>query len=588
MRVTNAIRDGARLAALRNLDLLDTGPDDTIERFTGLASELLRAPVSLVSLLDEERQYFIAQSGLVGEWAQARQTPLSHSFCKYTVATKETLVISDAREHPLVSENLAVRDLGVVAYAGIPLVLDDGNAVGALCAIDTKPRRWTQREIRILSDLAAAVKAVLDLRAALARQGLHDRLTGLPNRDLLVAYCAQLIEQHSDAEMVAVMCAGIDHFTQINQAFGTDSADCVLATVAERLEASVRDSDLLGRLRGDIFTVVCSGVHDEKEAIGLAGRLRGALASPVRVGGEQLSVGITVGISTGQVGANAADLISEAANAMREAKQHPGRIRLAEERWSEQAATQLRLREALHGAVAREEVEAVFQPIVELDSEELIGFEALARWHHPELGQVSPDVFIPMAELTADIIPLGEWMLERACQQLSVWRRDPHCDLQVTVNVSPLQLEQPNFSETVAGTLDRHGLPGDAVGIEITEGVLLKGGAIQEHNLLQLRQLGVRIILDDFGTGYSALSYLRRFPIDVIKIDRCFVDDMVADRDAATVVQAILAMASAMKTKVIAEGIETTGQAELIGSMGCRFGQGYLFGKPVSAGDTSV
>ncbi len=433
---------------------------------------------------------------------QARQTPLSHSLCQYTVAMRAPLVISDTREHPLVSENLAIRDLGVIAYAGIPLVLEDGNSIGALCAIDARPRQWTEREMQVLDDLAAAVKAVLDLRAALARQALHDRLTGLPNRDLLVAYCKQLVDSHREAEMVAVMCAGIDHFSQINQAFGTDNADGVLRTVAERLGASVRDSDMFGRLRGDIFTVIAKGVHDEKEAVALATRLREALSrEPLRVQGEQLSVGITVGVSIGRSGANAADLISEAANAMREAKQHPGRVRVAEESWSEQAATQLRLREALRGAVGREEIAAVFQPIVELDSGKLRGFEALARWQHPELGQVSPETFIPVAELTADIIPIGEWMLRQACEQLAVWRRQQGVDLRVAVNVSPLQLEQPNFWEIVADILGHYDLPGDALGVEITEGALLKSGALQRRNLSQLKELGIGIVLDDFGTA---------------------------------------------------------------------------------------
>lgn len=583
---TDAIRDGARLAALRDLDLLDSGPDEAIDRFTRLATDLLGVPVSLVTLIDSNRQFFISQRGLIGEWAIDRQTPLSHSFCQYAVATKAPVVIEDARADPVLAGNLAVRDLGVVAYAGMPLVLEDGNAVGALCAIDDKPHPWSDHELRILEDLAAALKSLLDLRAALAERGLHDRLTALPNRDLLVAYCDQLLDRGDDHTLVAVMCAGIDHFAQINQALGADDADGVLKAVGERLRATVRDSDVFGRLRGDVFTLIVPAVHDEAEVLKLAGRFRDALSErPIVIEGEPLSVAATVGIATGGRGDHGSDLINEAANAMRQAKQHHDRIWISDEAWSADAARQLRLRHALHGALASDEIHTAYQPIVELDSGTVYGFEALARWSHPSLGAVSPAEFVPLAELTADIIPIGEWMLEAAARQAAEWRDEIDPDLRVTVNVAPLQLEQPNFADIFAATLARHGLPGNTVGVEITEGGLLETGVIQQRNLCRIKGLGTWIVLDDFGTGYSALSYLRRFPIDVIKIDRSFVETLVEDRTAAALVQAILTMARGLDMQVVAEGIETDEQADLLRRMGCRYGQGYLFGRPVAAVD---
>jgi diguanylate cyclase (GGDEF)-like protein len=582
----DAIRDGARLAALKDLELLDAAADPTLDRITHLATELLGVPVSLISLIDADRQFFAGQQGLTGEWAEARQTPLSHSICQYAVATREPLVIDDSREDPLVADNLAVRDLAVVAYAGMPLILEDGNAVGALCAIDGKPRHWNEADVKTLSELAAIATGVLDLRAGLARQGLHDRLTGLPNRSLLVACCNEFLEREAGSGMVAVMCAGLDHFNQINQAFGTDNADQVLVAVGERLRSTVRDTDVFGRLRGDIFTVIAPEVRDEAEALGMAGRIRDALsAQPLEVGGEPLSVSVTIGIATGRAGDHGSDLMSEAANAMREAKNHHGRVRVAEAGGSDQAAMQLQLRQALGGALSRGEFGVAYQPIVELESGKVRGFEALARWTRPDLGPVSPVDFIPVAELTADIIPIGEWVIEQAASQLAAWRADGHPELWVTVNVSPLQLEQPNFAEVAAAILDRAGLGGEAVGFEITEGALLETGVIQQRNLTRLKEQKSPIILDDFGTGYSALGYLQRFPVDVIKIDRSFVAGMTDQRHAAALVQAILAMAEGMEMEIVAEGIELPEQLQILRLLGCRFGQGFLFSRPLRGED---
>ncbi len=586
---TAALRDRARLEALHDLSLLDARPDEAIDRFTRLTTDLLGVPISLVSLLDGDRQFFISQRGLSGHWARERETPLSHSFCQYVVATKAPVVVADARRDPALAGNLAIRDLDAIAYAGMPLVLEDGHAIGTLAAIDDKPHAWTERELRILEDLAAALRSVLDLRAALADRGLHDRLTGLPNRDLLVARCDQLLESAEDGSLVAVMCAGLDRFAQVNQAFGAEEADGILGAVAERLSSAVRDSDVLGRLRGDVFTLIAPGVRDEEEALKLAGRLREALSSrPIKVDGHHLNVAATVGIATAGRGDRGSDVIGEAANAMREAKQHHSRVWISDEDWTSDAATQMKMRDELRGALAGDEITAVFQPIIELGTGEFSGFETLARWDNPTLGKVSPADFVPLAELTADIIPIGARMLDLAAAQAATWRREVNPDLCVTVNVAPLQLEQSNFADTFIATLARHGLPGEALGVEITEGGLLETGVIQQRNLRRLKELGTPIVLDDFGTGYSALSYLRRFPIDVIKIDRSFVDALVEDRTSAALVEAILTMSRGLEMEVVAEGIESEHQAALLQGLGCRYAQGFLFGRPKPAAECVV
>ncbi len=580
--VAGVVGDGARIAALRDLGLLEPGTEEDLDRYTRLATRLLGVPVSLVSLVDVDRQIFKGNTGLAGEFGEAGQTPLSHSFCQYAVAMREPLIVNDAREHPLVADNLAVRDLGVIAYAGIPLVLSDGHSLGAFCAIDGVPRQWSEQDIETLRDLAAAVMAHLELRRALAEQGLHDRLTGLVSRAMLCAQSDQLLAAAGAAAAgsVGAICIGLDGFGLVNEAYGARTGDQALKQVGQRLAGEVRAGDVLGRLGGDVFVVVGREMGDEAAAITLAGRLRDAISgAPFDVDGQSIGITATVGLATGTAGKRGADLLSQADDVMRRGKARGGAIRVAGHASGELAAAQLRMRAALSGALRREEIGVAYQPIVALDSATPVGFEALARWSSPELGVVSPADFIPIAERTGDIIAIGESILHRACRQAARWRRDTP-ELSISVNVAALQLEAANFHQVVQTALAEHDLPACALVLEITERVLIAADSIQTRNLQQLRDLGVRISLDDFGTGYSALGYLKRFPIDEIKIDRSFVEELEANRQSAALVQAILALAQGLQLDVVAEGIETSGQHQLLKLLGCRLGQGYLFGAP--------
>jgi diguanylate cyclase (GGDEF)-like protein len=580
------INDAARLAALRDLDLIDNSSPATLDRLAGLAARVLGVPMSLVTLVGEENMVMLGMFGLDGELAERRELSLDRTFCRHAVAMRRTLVIPDAREDPLVRDNPSIREHGVIAYAGVPLLLKDGAAAGALCVIDHSLRAWTDAELEILDDLAAAATEILDGRAALIHRGLHDRLTGLPNRELLVASCDDFIHDLGPSENVAVLCAGLDHFNVVNQAFGAEKADRVLRAVATRLTGAVRDSDVFGRLRGDVFAMVAPGIEDEGEALKLAARVHRVLAeAPLDIEGEPLSVGATLGIAIGGRDANGADLVSDAANAMREAKRHQGRVRVAERGHAENAAAQLRMREALHVAGRREEIHAVFQPIYVLESRRLAGYETLARWDSEALGAVPPDEFIPLAELTADIVEIGELMIERAAALAADLRERVGTEVRVTLNASPVQLDRSGFAAAVRAAFEDHGLSGRSVGIEITEGTLLESGPLERANLNALRDFGARVLLDDFGTGYSSFGYLRDFQIDAIKIDRSFTDRIADDRHAAALIQAILAMARGMDMEVVAEGIETEEQEKLLRLLGCRYGQGFGLGRPVGAAE---
>jgi diguanylate cyclase (GGDEF)-like protein len=578
------INDAARLAALRDLDLIDNGASEALDRLSRLAAQVLGVPMALVTLVGGTKMVMLGQFGLDGELAEERELPLGRTFCRHAVAMRRTLVIGDARLDPLVRDNPSIQEHGVIAYAGVPLLLDDGEAAGALCAIDHDPREWTADELGILDDLAAAATEILNGRAALIHRGLHDRLTGLPNRELLVASCEDFIHDLAPGENVAVLCAGLDHFNVVNQAFGTEKADRVLRAVAQRLVGAVRETDIFGRLRGDVFAMVARGIEDEGEALKLAARVHRILSEvPLDIEGEPLSLGATLGIAIGTSSANGADLVSDAANAMREAKRHQGRVRVAQRGHAENAAAHLRLREALHVACRRDEIDAVFQPIFSLEGRRLAGYEALARWESATIGPVPPEEFIPLAELTSDIIEIGEVMIDRAASLAADLNGHLGEEVRVTLNASPVQLDRPGFAASVRAAFESYGLSGASVGIEITDGTLLESGALERSNLNALREFGARVLLDDFGTGYSSFGYLRDFQVDTIKIDRSFVDRLADDRHSAALIQAILAMARGMDMDVVAEGVETEEQAKLLRLLGCRFGQGYGLGRPVSA-----
>ncbi len=358
------VLDGARIAALHDLGLLDTGAEEEFDRYTRLATDLLGVSVSLVSLVDADRQFFKSQSGLSGEFAHAGQTPLSHSFCQYAVASQQPLIISDARKHPLVADNLAIRDLEVIAYAGIPLVLSDGHAVGAFCAIDTQPRDWTEQDIRILHDLSAAVRTHLELRKALAEQSVQDRLTGLANRTLLGAQAEHFLKAAGPAASgsVAAICIGLDSFSLVNQAYGAAAADRLLQQVGERLAAEARGSDMLGRLGGDTFALVGVGMGDERAVIQLAGRLRALVsAAPFDVDGHSIGISATVGLASGTAEDLGGDLLARSDDSMRRGKASGGAVQIAVSGSGEPAALQLRLRAALGGALRRDEIKVAVQ-----------------------------------------------------------------------------------------------------------------------------------------------------------------------------------------------------------------------------------
>ena len=423
-----------------------------------------------------------------------------------------------------------------------------------------------------------------------------DPLTGLPNRLLFMDRVNELLARSSITGRLdfAVFFLDVDRFKVINDSLGHAAGDELLTGIARRLELSLRGTDTvarhsnectLARLGGDEFTVLLAGVGSVADARGVADRLVAAAAAPFRLQGREVVVTVSVGVVMGDGRyTRAEDMVRDADTAMYQAKER-GRDRSEVFDTSMLAAAEERLRveSELRGAIERAEFRLHYQPIVTLANQEISGFEALVRWEHPERGLVAPDAFIPVAEETGLIVPLGLWVLREACRQMRAWDREfPECaDLLMNVNLSARQCLHPTLVADVAKVLAETGLEPRRLKLEITESLILEDSDEVIATLVALRDLGVQLGLDDFGIGYSALSYLQRLPVQTLKIDRAFVNG-IQDAGNVEIVRAILALAAGLSMNVTAEGVETAGQAAILNELACEFGQGFYFNRPLT------
>ncbi|MFC5300380.1 putative bifunctional diguanylate cyclase/phosphodiesterase [Azospira restricta] len=414
----------------------------------------------------------------------------------------------------------------------------------------------------------------------------HDVLTGLANRNLLHDRIDQAILQAKHAgKLVGVLLLDLDRFKLINDGFGHAPADNLLKAVADRLRHSVRDTDTVARLGGDEFVVVAGNVDDADNVAGIAAKISRQLAQPLVVEGKEVFVTASVGIALyPRDGEHGESLLRNADVAMYRVKEH-GRnnYRFYAPEMNHMALDRLDMEGNLRRALERDEITVFYQPILSLESGRIIGAEALARWNHPRIGMIHPPEFIPLAEETGLIIPLGERVLRLVCAQLAAWRKAGLPPLRAAINISARQFRQDDLPRLVGRVLDEAGLAGDALELELTESMVMHDVDNAIAMLRELKQLGVDLALDDFGTGYSSLSYLKRFPIDALKIDRSFVRDIDSEADDAAIAHAVIAMAHSLGLRVIAEGVENEAQLELLRRYGCDDFQGFLFSRAVPA-----
>jgi diguanylate cyclase (GGDEF)-like protein/PAS domain S-box-containing protein len=412
----------------------------------------------------------------------------------------------------------------------------------------------------------------------------HDALTGLPNRMLMQDRLNQALSQaRRSGGVVALMFLDLDRFKLVNDSFGHPQGDALLKEVANRVAGCLRDTDTVARLGGDEFTVLLPDLSAPQAAGQVAERILGLFSQPFAGAEEhEIFVSASIGISVfPRDGADPESLVKHADTAMYSAKD-AGRnsYRYFTDNLNAQVREKVMLESGLRRAIERGELRLHYQPKIDLATSRLIGAESLVRWQHPSMGLVSPAKFIPVAEDSGLIVPLGEWVLRAACEQIRKWR-DRGLEPKVAINVSARQFQQQNLAEVVLGAVREAGVDPACLELELTESAIMKDAEASVSTLDRIKSRGISIAIDDFGTGYSSLSYLKRLPLDVLKIDRSFVRDITTDHNDAAIVRAIIGLARSLGIKVIAEGVEDEKQLAFLNANGCNYGQGYLFGRPI-------
>ncbi len=432
---------------------------------------------------------------------------------------------------------------------------------------------------------------LIENQQRLDRMAHHDQLTGLPNRHYLHAFLPDAIETaKTSGTMLGVVFLDLDRFKHINDTRGHETGDKLLQEVARRVRACVRDSDVVIRMGGDEFVIVLRNVKTFEEISLGAGRIVATLNKPILVDGHPLQTTASVGVSIfPRDGANMMDLLKHSDTAMYQAKDR-GRnnVQIFSAFMNRKLEHRVAVEAALREALRLKQLDVHYQPFVNLRSRKIVGLEALVRWRHPVEGMIPPDRFIPVAEETGLVVPIGNFVLHRTLQNMSAWKRAGVTLVPVSLNVSPAQLQRGELRSMIATLLATYDLPAELLQLELTERAVFdlsvpQAGESRRDSIAQVRDLGVKIAIDDFGTGYSSLSYLKHWQVDSLKIDKSFVRDLATDSSDLAIVSAIIAIAKHLRIEVVGEGIEGYQQAEILRNLGCHLGQGYLFARPVAA-----
>jgi diguanylate cyclase (GGDEF)-like protein/PAS domain S-box-containing protein len=470
-------------------------------------------------------------------------------------------------------------------YVGTPILIGDSvyGSIGFWSVNSPpkgKPHPQAREVIELMAKSIAAAVYQRQLTDQLAYQANHDALTGLPNRLMLQTELDTALSRAAKTgKLLALVFIDLDRFKQINDTLGHEIGDRVLQQIGRRLRDCMRRGDTLARMGGDEFTAILTGCNTEAAAAGYARELMTALRTPCRVNGRELFVTGSLGISLfPRDGLDAVTLLRNADSAMYTAKNRSkNELHFFTPDASAGAGKRLELETCLRRALERHEFQMSYQPQVDL-SGRLASLEALLVWDTPELGRVPPSEFIPIAEETGMILPIGEWVLHHACRQIAAWRDARLPTVPLAVNVSALQFAQPDFVSTVANALTSAGIPADCLELELTESLIMRDVLASASRMRELREIGVKIAIDDFGTGYSSLSYLRRLPADSLKIDQSFLQESEFGPATLALVKSIVVLAHNIGLSVTAEGIETEEQLQLIRLAGCDRAQGHLFG----------
>jgi diguanylate cyclase (GGDEF)-like protein/PAS domain S-box-containing protein len=501
----------------------------------------------------------------------------------YTLEVGEPIVSNDLISEGRFSVPATIVEHGLNRGLSVPVPERSGASHVILAQGHVDDRAFSVEDARFLEAVAHVIAGALDRAATeheLRRRALEDPLTGLANRALLSSQLeAELRHSRRLDDRVCVLALDLDRFKAINDTLGHTAGDALLRRVAARLTGCVREEDLVARPGGDEFTVVCTRTANDGAIAEVAQRLVDAVIEPFEIDGHEVFVTASVGVAVSEHGRETAEeLLRDADAAMYRAKElGGGRFEAFDVALRDHLVERMAIEGDLRHAVERDQLELHYQPLIGLVDEQVVGFEALLRWRHPERGLITPDQFIPIAEETGLIVPIGRWVLRRVCEQLARWPEEIH----VSANLSALQI-RPELVAEVEQQLVKHRISPQRLVLEITESLVLDPSI--KPVVCSLRALGVQLALDDFGTGYSSLGSLQRFPLDVIKLDRTLIESM-ADGSGVAVVRAAVELGRALGVNVIAEGIEGRGQLDALRDLGCPTGQGFLFSRPVPVTD---
>jgi len=588
-----------RLSRLQSTHLLDTPEQEVYDNITKLARQITDMPAAMITLVDQDRQWFLSYNGV-----ETRETSRTVAFCAHVILQDDLLEVKNAQEDSRFYDNpLVIGSPYIRFYAGVPLILSTGEALGTLCVLDTKPNELTGHQREALKTLARSALSEIELhmqlvelekevnRRKIAEEHIQhlstrDPLTALPNR---TTFREVLTRQLKTAEgKCAVIFINLDRFKLINDTLGHDAGDDLLSSIAHRLTQLLPDSDLIARTGSDEFGIVASEISGANEASLIAESIAATLAVPFTLKNRQIFLEVSIGISLSPDDGDTPETLARRADlALYHAKHLGGnRICVYSNDLNEYAEDKIALETNLRLALDRNELEVYYQPQVSLSSSKLYGVEALVRWNHPHFGLTSPEVFIPLAEERGLIQAIGRFVLDTSLSQLVQWDKDGVEVPRIAINVSALELK-PGYVDVIQAALSKYHVSSSRLELEITESVLVSDGVETMQTLEQLRGLGITIAVDDFGVGYSSLGQLRRLPIDALKVDKSFINNIHKDAEDEAIVKAIVSMAHALGLRTIAEGAESDQQLFSIEKLECDCVQGYVLGKPMSSDQLS-